>query len=161
MVQKLQVVTHVLLVFSAFESCSQAVLLIWKSLFTDLAQADRFFFSCVCEGTRARSIFLWCRCHARYMDLLIMLMWAVRSSRDVLGGSAASQQVFLPWPSVAALVAAFRRKNKKRFLFFFSSVANTTDACFPFVFLFLLFVKKYFLKTEGCHQAIYYLELCL
>lgn len=44
MVQKLQVVTHVLLVFCAVESCSQAVPLIWKSLFTGLARAGCFFF---------------------------------------------------------------------------------------------------------------------
>lgn len=110
-----------------------------------------FFFSCVCEGTGARSIFLWCRCHARYMDLLIMLMWAltggrkhcsaVRSSRDVLGGSAASQQVFLRWPSVAALVAAFRRKNKKRFLFFFLLSRTQQMPVFP-LFFFSYYLSK-------------------
>lgn len=43
------VVTHVLLVFCTVESCSQAVPLIWKSLFTDLAQAGCFF-SCPVRG---------------------------------------------------------------------------------------------------------------
>lgn len=75
---------------------------------------------------------------------------AVRSSRDVLlhlSRCFRSDRVSLLWD------AAFSRKNKKTISAFFSSIATTTDAPFPFVFLFPLFVKKYFLKTEGCHEA--------
>lgn len=155
MALKLQVVTHVLLVFCAIERRSQAVPLTFHR-----PHSSWLFFSCVYESTGARSLSLWCTCRARYTDLSILLMRALTgrwkhcsgaSSKDVLCGLAASQRVFLWWPSVASLVAVFSRKNKNDFCFY-SSVTTTTDAPFPFVFLLPLFVNKYFLKTEGCHQ---------
>lgn len=144
-------------------TCPIGVLCCWKLLklfhwfgnhFSQTSLKPVVFISSACGSTGARSLSLCCSCHARYTDLLIMLMWVLTG-----GWKHCCQVMFWAvllhldrWPSVAALHSVERVKNN--FCFFFLLLQPQQIPLFPLFFFAHYLSKSIFEKLNAAIKPL-------